>query len=131
MRDLDAQVANAGFDPSTPDYWDELMDRARTYIPHRFQPEGQPVRQQRQAAPAAARAPAQQQAPIRRGPPTGAPGNTGGTRPRNEVRITPERREALEQAGVIDSYGKVVDRKKFDRIALGYAEVDRASGTGR
>ncbi len=131
LRSLDTQVLQDGCDPSTPDYWDELMDRARTYIPHRFQPEGQPVRQQRAAAAQAPARQAQPQAPVRRGPPTGAPGNAGAAPRNNTVRITPERREALEQAGVLDPYGKVTDRKKFDRIAAGYAEVDRANGVGR
>ena len=131
MQILDSRVARMGLDPSNNEYWDELMDQARTYIPHRFQPEAQPVRQQRQPPARQAAPAAQQPAPIRRGPPTGAPGNAGNGQRPNQVRITPERRTALEEAGIVDGSGKVVDRKKFDRIAASYAEIDRANGVGR
>jgi hypothetical protein len=71
--------------------------------------------------------------PLRRGPPTGAPGNqgNGGTLQKNQVRITSERREALYDAGVIDGSGNITNRPKFNKIAAEYAAQDRANGAGR
>lgn len=36
VRALDSEVAQMGFDPRTSDYWDELQDRMRERLPHRF-----------------------------------------------------------------------------------------------
>ena len=36
VRQLDDEVARLGYDPRTSDYWDELTDRLREKLPHRF-----------------------------------------------------------------------------------------------
>ncbi len=126
---LDNQVAQDGFDPATSEYWDELADRVSRYIPHRFgaPPAAQPARQ----APQPRFAQQPQPAPQRRGPPTAAPATTPAAPRPNQVRINPERRKALEEAGVIDPEGRIVNRKKFDSIASQYVEFDRANSGGR
>ena len=34
---IDKKLTDEGFDPSSPDYWDELDDRLKKYMPHRFE----------------------------------------------------------------------------------------------
>jgi len=34
---LDEQLSREGFDPRTPEYWEELDDRSAKYLPHRYQ----------------------------------------------------------------------------------------------
>lgn len=37
---IDESLVKAGFDPETPQYWQELRTRAKKYLPHRFQAGG-------------------------------------------------------------------------------------------
>lgn len=128
LRTIDNQVAAAGYDPSTQDYWDELSDRAARYLPHRFEAGN--------SAPAASapRAPRQQTqatAPIRRGPavaaPSAAPQSSNG---KTQVHISPARKEAMIQAGIIDNTGRPLDSKRFTKMIKQYADYDRANGVG-
>ena len=36
VQAIDADVAQAGFDPTTPEYWEELEDRVRERLPGKF-----------------------------------------------------------------------------------------------
>ena len=134
VKALDDAVFNEGFDPATPEYWDELADRIGAYIPHRAastpaaaapQPR-QPQQRQAPQARQAAAAPA-----VRRGPPAAAPGNASPPAGKIQVQLTGARREALEQAGIIDFSGKVLQPEKLKRVAAQYAVEDRASGASR
>lgn len=98
---IDAALVRDGFDPRAPDYWEELRRRAARRLPERFKD------------PAAERRP-------RGGPAVGsgrehAPENT-----RREVYISPERKQALIEAGVWDD---PVLRMKYVKR---YAEYDRS-----
>ena len=37
---IDADLYNEGYDPETKEYWDELKDRCKEYLPHRFKAAG-------------------------------------------------------------------------------------------
>lgn len=133
---LDQQVARAGFDPATQEYWDELDDRVHAHLPHMF--DEKPARRESangRKAPASngtgndRRAPAAP--PARRGPMTSGSGD-GGKRPATQVKLTRERKEALIQAGIVSEDGSIPDQKKFGRALKSYAEFDaRATGAGR
>lgn len=138
-RDVDSQtvltIDNAvfadGFDPSSPDYWAEVQDRMKEKLPWRFEDDGQQdqSRQGGNGQQQQGRAPQRQQpAPIRRGPPTAgssdraAPG--GGKR---QVTISPDRKNAMIEAGAIASDGRVVDKNKYTRLLRSYDEFDRSN----
>ena len=36
LRNIDNAVANEGWDPTTPQYWEELENRVKKYLPHRI-----------------------------------------------------------------------------------------------
>jgi hypothetical protein len=123
---VDNMVASDGFDPRTQEYWDELEDRCRQYLPHRFG--------NAQPAPRTRQAPAPQAAvqPQRRGPPVAAPADRGPALPSNQVYLTPGRKTAMIDAGVLDRDGKtVINREKFNNYMKKYGEYDRDNGVAR
>jgi hypothetical protein len=121
MRVLDEEVANDGFRPDTQDYWDELEKRAAEALPHRFQ--GQQQQAQPQARPRAAD-------PRRNGPMVSGAGERPAKPGSNQVFISPERRDALVKAGVMDADGTVTNKTKFLNICKGYQAIDRENGVG-
>ena len=78
---LDKKLTDEGYDPSSPDYWEELDDRVAKYLPHRAE-----------------------SAPQR--PATARPRMTGSGRESapsgraNEFRISPDRVAAMKEAGM-------------------------------
>lgn len=99
---LDNKIANEGFDPSTPEYWEELEKRAAKVLPHRFNSESEPAPR------------------GRRGPPTGGRGDATPSS-RNQVFVSAERKQAMIEAGIWDD-------PKLRRDALRrYADFDRNS----
>lgn len=140
---LDNAVAADGYDPASPEYWDELEDRMKDYLPRRFADDERPGQQngngragngQRQAQQQQAAAQSTQQtAPQRRGPPMGAPGDRGpGNLGPNQVYISPERKQAMILAGALDSDGRTItNSEKYRGYLKKYAEYDRANGVAR
>lgn len=125
MRVLDEEIANDGFRPDTQDYWDELEARGKEALPHRFQ-DGQPARQvqpQPQPRPRAAD-------PQRRGPMVSGAAERSARPGSNQVFLSPERKDALIKAGVMDGDGTVTDKNKFVKICKGYQTIDRENGVG-
>lgn len=98
---IDAALVRDGFDPRSAEYWDELKRRAARRLPERF------------AAGGAARQP-------RGGPAVGSGREHAPESTRREVYISPERKQALIEAGVWDD---PVLRNKYVKR---YAEYDRA-----
>jgi len=135
LNTLEQRVYQDGFDPETDDFWDEVHQRAARMLPNRFRApvakngEQPPASRKVQPKPAPAASNVQ---PLRRGPPTGAPGN-GRSSSRGPARVvlTPERREAALQAGLIDEEGRPVDKQKFWKVAQAWVAEDRASSAGR
>lgn len=117
-NDPDSQVAKAidsslvaeGLDPSTDRYWDELNSRIAKYLPHRFaDDDDEDYTEPRRSG--------------RRGPPVGgsremSPGKT-------QVYLTPERVNALKEAGVWD------DPVRRKEMLKRFAEWDRQNRAAR
>ena len=97
-RDEDSRITKAiddglvaqGYDPKTPDYWHELTRRVSTRL-------GGAPAEQEDEAPAAPAAQAR-----RKAPPTGNTREHAPPSTRKEVYVTPERKQAMIDAGVWD-----------------------------
>lgn len=101
---IDNSLVKEGFNPRTPEYWDELRDRVRRRVPERFDEADEEVPASRKA---------------RGGPPVGSGREHAPTSTRREVYISPERKAALIEAGVWDD---PVLRQKYIKK---YMEYDR------
>lgn len=101
---IDQSLAKDGYDPHTEDYWDELRRRAARRLPERFAPNKELAQQKREA---------------RGGPQVGSGKEHASTSTRKEIYISPERKQALIEAGVWDD---PVLRNKYVKR---YAEYDR------
>lgn len=106
---IDQALVREGYRSDTEEYWDELRERAARRLPERFNA--------KDASAAAKSAPRQQ----RGGPAIGSGKEHAPTSTRNEVYLSPERKQALIDAGVWDD---PVLRMKY---AKRYAEYDRAN----
>ena len=100
---IDQSLAKDGYDSRTSEYWDELNKRAARRLPERFE-----------------KAPAKREPrEPRGGPVVGSGREHAPTSTRREVYISPERKQALVEAGVWDD---LVLRSKYVKR---YAEYDR------
>lgn len=104
---IDSVVSREGFDPETPEYWEELTRRVQKRLPHRFN-KG---------------AGAQVETPTGKGPKMTPASQTGGNTHRtlrpNEVYISPARKAAMKEAGIWD------DPKRRSKMLKTYAEYDK------
>lgn len=108
---IDQALAKDGFDPRTERYWDELRKRAARRLPERF--EGNNTTQKRETR--ETREPRE----ARGGPAVGSGREHAPTSTRKEIYISPERKQALIEAGVWD------DPVLRMRYVKRYAEYDR------
>jgi hypothetical protein len=99
---IDQSMAKDGFNPQTAEYWSELRKRAAKRLPERFG-----VKEEARAA--------------RGGPAVGSGKEYAPATTRKEVYISPERKQALIDAGVWDD---PVLRMKYVKR---YAEYDRSN----
>lgn len=99
---IDQTLVKDGFQPNTSEYWAELRKRAARRLPEKF------------------KAPSDERAP-RGGPALGSGKEHAPTSSRREVYISPERKQALVDAGVWDD---PVLRMKYVKR---YSEYDRAN----
>jgi hypothetical protein len=104
---IDGALVREGYRPDTEEYWDELRDRAARRLPERFKSGKAPAGQR------------QSQRQQRGGPAIGSGREHAPTSTRTEVYISPERKQALIDAGVWDD---PVLRMKYVKR---YAEYDR------
>lgn len=100
---IDKRLAAEGYNPASEEYWMELDNRVAKRLPHRYGNE-------EAAAPKAAK---------RGGPPVGGKREYAAPSTRKEVYISPERKQALIDAGVWDNPDL---RQKYIRR---YADYDR------
>lgn len=100
---IDQALGKDGYDPRTEEYWNELRKRAARRLPERFASE-QNTPQKREP---------------RGGPAVGSGKEHAPTSTRKEIYISPERKQALIEAGVWDD---PVLRQKYVKR---YAEYDR------
>ena len=84
---LDAQMVAEGYDPNNSDYWDELSKRVKDAIPERYE-EGNGARTPRKKGKRKASGP------------TMSAGGRERPLKKNEVYVSPERKEAMVEAGV-------------------------------
>ena len=108
---IDQAMAKDGYDPRTPDYWDELRKRAARRLPDKFGVEEKPARR-------AEERPEPKREP-RGGPAVGSGREHAPTSTRKEIYISSERKQALIEAGVWD------DPQLRARYVKRYAEYDR------
>jgi len=101
---IDQSLAKEGFNPQTEEYWEELRRRASKRLPERF--EGEAPRREPKREP-------------RGGPAVGSGREHAPATTRREIYISPERKQALIEAGVWDD--PVLRNKYVQR----YAEYDR------
>jgi hypothetical protein len=100
---IDQGLVRDGYDPASEDYWDELKNRAARRLPERFGKSAQKTDRE-----------------ARGGPAVGSGREHAPQSTRKEIHISPERKQALIEAGVWDD---PVLRMKY---AKRYAEYDRA-----
>lgn len=110
---IDQSLAKDGYDPRSADYWDELRRRAARRLPERFNPKA------KRNANVDDRAEAAPRREPRGGPAVGSGREHAPASTRKEVYISPERKQALIEAGVWDD---PVLRNKYVKR---YAEYDR------
>lgn len=99
---IDSSLVKEGFNPQTEDYWDELRDRVRRRLPEKFEKSKPKIERS-----------------TRGGPQVGSGREHAPTSTRREVYISPERKQALIEAGVWDD---PVLRQKYIKK---YMEYDR------
>lgn len=121
---IDDRLVKEGYDPRSPEYWEELTDRVREALPHKFSDR----RNARDDDDLDESDDRESRGKARRG--SGPRFSTGGReRPlkKNEVYINPERKQALIDAGVWDD--PVLRTKYLKR----YKEYDqeRKTSSGR
>lgn len=104
---IDRTLVNEGYDPRTEDYWDELETRAARRIPDRFN-----TTRRARTEPKEERTP-------RGGPAVGSGKEHAPNSTRKEIYISPERKQALIDAGVWD------DPELRMKYVKRYAEYDR------
>jgi len=104
VKVIDQRLAAEGFNPASEDYWVELDNRVAKRLPHRYGEET--VEKPKQAA-------------KRGGPPVGGKREYAAPSTRKEVYISPERKQALLDAGVWDN------PELRQRYIKRYAEYDR------
>lgn len=113
---IDQSLAKEGFNPQSEEYWDELRRRAAKRLPERFDDDAAPRkradRQDRQERQETRREP-------RGGPAVGSGREHAPASTRKEIYISPERKQALIEAGVWD------DPVLRNRYVQRYAEYDR------
>jgi hypothetical protein len=102
---IDQALAKDGYDPQSEEYWDELRKRAARRLPEKF---GQPKRAERTP---------------RGGPVVGSGKEHAPASTRREIYISPERKQALIDAGVWDD---PVLRQRYVKRYADYDKQNRA-----
>lgn len=119
VRAIDHNLHQEGWDPRSPDYWKELESRCKRRLPHHFKkatPNGEGRGERRVNGDNGGKRSAQ-------GGPRMAPASQSGgaSRPlgKNEVRVSSERKAAMQAAGKWD------DPVKRNKMLAEYARYDR------
>lgn len=110
VKVIDQRLAAEGYNPATEDYWIELDNRVARRLPHRYAEEANVEKAEK---------PAQKAAPKRGGPPVGGKREYAPPSTRKEIYISPERKQALVDAGVWDN------PELRQRYIKRYADYDR------
>lgn len=116
---IDQALVRDGFDPRSAEYWDELRSRAARRLPERFNARAEGRAEARRKEPAEERAEPRRE--PRGGPAVGSGREHAPATTRKEIYVSPERKQALIDAGVWDD---PVLRAKYVKR---YAEYDRSN----
>ena len=108
---IDQALAKDGYNPSSEEYWSELRKRAAKRLPERFGKAGKESSRNRESE--------REERTPRGGPAVGSGREHAPASTRKEIYISPERKQALIEAGVWDD---PVLRMKYVKR---YAEYDR------
>jgi len=98
---VDQELATDGWDPSDPEYWEELDNRLQSRLPHRYTGKGGSNRRSSAGPTASSRV-----------------ANTSSVKP-GTIRLSPERVSAIKDAGAWD------DINKRNKMIRAYANYDR------
>jgi hypothetical protein len=109
---IDQSLAKDGYNPQTQEYWDELRKRAARRLPDKFKAERKQSRDDRDY---------REERTPRGGPAVGSGREHAPATTRKEIYVSPERKQALIDAGVWDD---PVLRMKYVKR---YAEYDRTN----
>jgi hypothetical protein len=109
---IDQSLAKDGYNPQTQEYWDELRKRAARRLPEKFKAERKQTRDDREY---------REERTPRGGPAVGSGREHAPATTRKEIYVSPERKQALIDAGVWDD---PVLRMKYVKR---YAEYDRTN----
>jgi hypothetical protein len=122
IRAIDHNLHKEGWDPRSDDYWAELKARTKRRLPHRFNKAAPNGSGSNGGNRVSADDSGKKAAPNGSGGPRMAPvSQSGGGRPlgRNEVRVTPDRKAAMQAAGKWD------DPVKRNKQLAAYAKYDK------
>lgn len=116
MKDVDSKVAHSidvalteeGFDPASPEYWDELDDRMQKYLPHRVKSEYSTGTRNSRPRSVVSSSGRESVANVKA----------------NEFRLTPQRVAAIKEAGMWDN------TELRNKMIRKYAEFDRQQKRG-
>lgn len=109
---IDQALAKDGYNPQSEEYWDELRKRTARRLPEKFKTPRQQTRETRET---------REERTPRGGPAVGSGREHAPASTRKEIYLSPERKQALIDAGVWDD---PVLRMKY---AKRYSEYDRAN----
>lgn len=109
---IDAGLANEGWDPKTPEYWDEFSDRVAKYLPHRAQKGAKPADDDDDVPDSRTR---------------GSGRESGGGSTKTTYRLSKDRVDALKEAGQWDDFQK--DSKFRSRMLRRFKEADEKHST--
>ena len=101
---IDQDLASEGWDPSDPEYWDELDNRLSARLPHRYVAGGK-----------------SQSSPKRGGPTASSRVSNSSSAKPNTITLSRERVQAIKDAGAWD------DTDKRNKMIRAYASYDRAN----
>lgn len=102
VKRIDDEIAAEGFNPNTPEYWDELTNRVRKSLPKRFERSDNSVR--------------------RKSPVSGSSRSASPSNSQPSYSLSPERVAAMKEIGVWD------DPKKRAAMIAEYKRYDKENG---
>lgn len=114
VRQIDDVILAEGYDPRTPDYWEELDERVAKHLPHRARGKVASEQGTRQNGADSAQKP-------RRSAVAGSGRESTAQSGSSSYQLSAERVQALRDAGMWD------DPKLRNKMILRYQEVDRAA----
>ena len=121
---LDDQLASDGFDPRTPEYWEELDDRVKKYLPHRYGRGGDGNGRRQPGVSSGSETRYNNGGDVARSPVSGSEREVRGSNGSAEYPLSKERVDALKEAGLWE------DPKARARMIARYREADKQQRQG-